>query len=109
MDNAKDPREVLSSPHPDYVAGLPVLDRDSLAILTRDGNVTVARDKRLTTYRLGDSTCEPHAEVEFKYPITAIAESESGVIVASGNALHHATPQSQYELTQVDGGGDAVA
>ena len=103
MDEANATPEFLTSPDPDYLRGLPSLDRDSLAIMTRAGDVVIARDCRVATYRLTRQTCEPDHDVEFKEPVTALAESDSGLIVAAGKALHAVTPYGPREIVPLDG------
>lgn len=96
-------QERFFPPEPAYISGLPELDRESLAILTRRGDVVVARQCRITTYRLDEQNCEPRLEAEFKEPVTAIGESEWGVIAAAGSAIHHVTSNGTRELAPVEG------
>jgi hypothetical protein len=81
---------IVPSPTPDPIHGLPPLDHDSLAILTSSGDVVVAKQCRLTRYRPGGKSCHSSTKVELKEPITALAESPSGVIVAAGEVLRSA-------------------
>lgn len=93
----------IPSPEPDYVNGLPTLDYESLAILTRQGDVIVAKHCQITSYHLDDNKCEPKIEVEFKGLVTAIAESELGLIAAAGRAIHRVTSGGTRELAMIDG------
>jgi hypothetical protein len=111
MDDAYTTMEFFSVPDTDCVTGLPELDRESLAILTTRRDVVVVRQGRITTYRLDEQQTEPRLEAEFKEPVTAIAESEAGLIVAACGAIHRVTPDGVRELARVDGtvGSLAVA
>lgn len=101
--------KTFPSPEPDYIGGLPDLDRESLTILTRRGDVVIAKHCRITRHRLDDQKCEPQLEAEFSEPITALAESELGLIVAAGTVIHLVTPEGTRDLATIEGNVCSIA
>lgn len=103
MKETKQPVLSFPSPEPDRVDGLPQVDHESLAILTSKGDVVVARQCRVTTYHLDETKCRSTTETEFREPVTALGESDSGLLAAAGSAIHLVTPQRTQELARVEG------
>lgn len=82
---------------------LPALERGSVAFLTARGEVIIATDQRIATYRLDERRCLAEDEVYLDEPVTALVESNAGMLAAAGNAICRLSARGAQELLRVEG------
>lgn len=82
---------------------LPSLTHDSFALLTADGDVVVASANGVSTYHLDEHGWRARHQWSFTHPVTALAESPLGVLVAAGSQLHCASADTVRQVAHLDG------
>lgn len=103
------PLGYLPALEPELLVGLPALDQESIALMTSEGDVVVARQHTLATYRRKGSHCHCAHETEFREPVTALAESTTGLVAAAGGRVYIVQGHQAREIACLDGVVRSVA